>query len=249
MSVETHTAPVKQNQEFDDYLAWLNFQGERGVWKSNRRKLNYVFKKVRGYFRPSLRSCDIGLGEGYTLEKMYEFGLKPTGIDIAQYSIGYLKKRFSEKEMDIRLIHGDISKVELEENQFDIVTCFDVLEHVPGDNLRQGLDGIRKSLVNGGLLIGTLPYKENLDESRVICPECGHRFHRYGHFHSFQDMNDIARMLQPGFEILESGEVPYSWFESPLLNLLGTKVFKFLKNMARSKYRTTIYFIARLAKI
>jgi SAM-dependent methyltransferase len=240
--------PVKQNQEFDDYLAWLNLQGEMGVWKTNRRKLDFVFKRIRRYLKPSLRSCDIGLGEGYTLEKMYEFGLKPAGIDIARFSIEYLEKEFTRRNMDIRLIHGDISGVELDENQFDIVTCFDVLEHLPGDNLRKGLDRIRKSLVNGGLLIGTLPYKENLDESRALCPECGHRFHRYGHFHSFQSMEDIAALLQPGFEIIQSGKLPYFWFESPVMNRFGTRIFKFLKSMTHEESRTAVYFVAGLSK-
>lgn len=248
MKVQTDLNTVEQNQEFDDYLAWLNLRGEMGVWKTNRRKLDFVFKRVRNYLKPKLRSCDIGLGEGYTLEKMYEFGLKPTGIDIAKYAVDYLGKRFAERQMDIRLLHGDISGIELDQNQFDIVTCFDVLEHIPGDNLGKGLNRIRKSLANGGLLIGTLPFKENLDESRVFCPECGHRFHRYGHFHSFQSMEDIATLLQPDFEIIHSGKLPYFWFKSPVMNKIGTRIFTLLKKITHGESRTAVYFVARLSK-
>jgi len=236
------------DKSFDDHLAQLNLQGEKGAWRNNRIKLDYVLNKTRRFLKPSLSACDIGLGEGYTLEKFYKSGLKTTGIDISKFMIEFLGKKFEKNNQDIELIAADISKIEIDENRFDIVTCFDVLEHIPDENLKAAMINIKKSLVNGGLLIGTLPYKENRDVNCVVCPECGHAFHRYGHFQYFQSMEEIENMLQPGFTMIQSGEVPYTWFKSSFLNFIGTKAMNFIKRMSKTRYSTIVYFVARLDK-
>jgi 2-polyprenyl-3-methyl-5-hydroxy-6-metoxy-1,4-benzoquinol methylase len=248
ISTKANTENMTSERSFDDNLAWLNLQGEMGVWRNNRIKLDYVLKKTRRFLKPSLSACDIGLGEGYTLEQFYKLGMKTTGIDISKYMIDYLEKKYEKSDLDIELITGDISQIEVRENRFDIVTCFDILEHIPDENLKLAMINIKRSLVNGGLLIGTLPYKENKDVNSVVCPECGHGFHRYGHFQYFQNMEEIENMLQPGFTMIDSGEVPYTWFKSSMLNYAGTKVMNFIKRMSGTKYSTIAYFVARLNK-
>lgn len=235
-------------QTLDNYLAKLNFEGDMDVWENNRIKLDYVFKKINSYLKPGMSTCDIGIGEGYTLMKMYSKGMNVTGIDIAKFSIEYLKEQFIQKDFDINLIYGDIAKIDIDKNQFDIVTCFDVLEHTSPDGLKPSIESIKKCLKNNGLLIGTLPLREDLDESKVACPKCAHEFHRYGHFHSFESISAIADRLGSDFQLIKFGEVPYTWFKSNLLNKAATFTLQFIKKIANRKFGTTVYFVARLHK-
>lgn len=235
-------------QTLDDYLAKLNFEGDMDNWEVNQVKLDYVLKRIKRYIRPDFSVCDIGIGDGYTLMWMYAANLKVTGIDIAEFSIDYLRELFKQKDFNINLIHGDISKIKLEENQFDIVTCFDVLEHTPPDGLSSSIESIKKLLKNGGLLIGTLPLREELDNNKAVCPNCSHEFHRYGHFHSFDTIDDIKKSLTDEFQIIKFGEVPYSWLKSNMLNKILTMGMNFVKTIAQRKFDTTVYFVARLKK-
>lgn len=246
--MQTLEAKNKVQGSLDDYLAWLNLQGQRGVWKSNRVKLDFIFRRIGNYLMPKLDACDIGLGEGYTLNKLYESGMRANGIDISSFAVEYLDEKFSKEGKDIRLMAGDISKINLEANQFDLVTCFDVLEHVLPGELEAAIENIKHALRNGGHLIGSLPYREVLDESRVICPNCKHKFHRYGHHHSFQSIQDIEKMLGPEFDLVKYGDVPYCWFNSEIKNQLGTAFLLALKGLTGKQSRTTIYFVARLKK-
>lgn len=238
----------KEVETLDDYLAKLNFEGDMDVWENNRIKLNFVFNKVRRYLKPNLSLCDIGIGEGYTLIQMYARGMKVTGIDIARFSIDYLNELFKQKDFDIELIHGDISKIDIDESRFDIVTCFDILEHTPPDGLAPSIESIKRALKNGGLLIGTLPLREDLDENKAVCPKCSHEFHRFGHFHSFESVEKIQKSLTEQLKIIKVGEVPYTWFKSSLLNRILSFVLKFVKRIADRKFDTTVYFVARLEK-
>jgi 2-polyprenyl-3-methyl-5-hydroxy-6-metoxy-1,4-benzoquinol methylase len=248
LNMEMLEAKSNKQGSLDDYLAQMDLQGQRGIWKGNRVKLDFVFKRIANFLKPSLHACDIGLGEGYALDKLYETGLRVTGIDISRYAVQYIEEKFSKEGKRINLLAGDISNIDLEEDQFDLVTCFDVLEHVKPDGLAKAIENIKHALKNGGYLIGTLPYREVLDESKVVCPNCNHKFHRYGHHHSFQSIRDIENMLGTEFQLVKYGDVPYCWFKSEILNQLGTALLLALKGSRGKQSGTTIYFIARLKK-
>ena len=107
----------KGQESFDDYLARLNLQGERGIWASNSVKLDFILKRVKSYFKPGMRVCDIGLGEGYTLNWMLEAGLDVSGIDISEFAVKYLAEKFKSEGKAVNLMAGDIASMDLEPDQ------------------------------------------------------------------------------------------------------------------------------------
>ena len=231
-----------------DYSAKMNIKGDRSVWRENREKLDYVLRKTHKYLKSVSTACDVGIGDGYMLTRLSAMGLKVTGIDMSSYSINYLRNNFKARGLDIELIQGDISNISLESNQFDVVTCFDVLEHIPGDNLALAINTLKKCLVDDGVIIGTLPLGENLSKSMVMCPKCGHEFHRVGHFHSFTTAEEISKLLEPWFTIIKTGEVMRSFFHTSILRLIWFYLFRFSRIIACRKVVKTVYFVARLSK-
>ena len=78
------------------------------------------------------RILDIGCGGGILTEALAAKGAKVTGIDLADMSLKVAKLHLHESELDID--YQNISAEEFAEQQthaFDIVTCLEMLEHVP----------------------------------------------------------------------------------------------------------------------
>jgi SAM-dependent methyltransferase len=67
----------------------------------------------------------------------------------------------------------------------DVVVASEVIEHLSDDILDAGLREVRRVLKPGGMLLGTVPFEEDLLASEVVCPHCGNVFHKVGHVRAF----------------------------------------------------------------
>jgi SAM-dependent methyltransferase len=239
----------KHAESLDDFLAKQTFEGKRQSWTANQNKITYVLKKTKKYLKTISSSCDIGLGNGFTLNFFYNRGVKTAGVDISTYLIEYLKDDYSKKNWDIELIEADITTSNIGDNAYDLITCFDVLEHLPGEGLKTGVSNIANSLKEKGLIIGTVPLRENLALSEVICPECRTKFHTIGHHHSFQSYDDINAILMPHFEVVKFGEVPVVFTRLLIFHSFGNAVFKFARRLILNQRISTAYFVARKKQI
>jgi hypothetical protein len=65
--------------------------------------------------------------------------------------------------------------------------------------MQRALEEIRRVLVPGGQIIGTVPCEENLSDNMAVCPHCGEVFHRVGHLQSF-DAERMSLALSTYFE-------------------------------------------------
>lgn len=226
-------------ETMEDYYARQNLEGNRKVWVENRRKINYVYRKTRKYLRRQAAVCEIGVGEGYLLRILHSTGLRVLGIDISNYLINELRDQFRKEGLDIELVQGDLSSIDLK-NGIDVFFCLDVLEHVP--DIEKAIRNLNRGLRSGGLLIGTLPLHENMDENMVVCPECRHTFHRIGHHHSFDSIEEVVQLLCPQFDITEMGEVnPFG----KMSDAIGYVIRSILKFALRKKIPSTVYFVAK----
>ena len=226
-----------------DYFARLNIEGKRNIWVGNQVKINYVYKKIERYIKNARTACEVGVGEGYLLRLLYNYGLEVVGVDISKYLVNHLRNKFYREGLDIELIQGDVSKVKLEKGKFDLIFCLDVLEHIP--DVKKAIENIKKGLSDGGLLIGTLPLNENLYDNVVICPKCHHKFHRLGHCHSFSSVKEIKKLLGSEFKILQIGEVKNFINASDIINYIIQKI---LRLAFRKKISRTAYFVAKLIR-
>ena len=91
---------------------------------------------------------------------------------------------------------------------FDAVVVSEVLEHFDDATLRGSLAEANRVLRVGGELIGTVPADERLEQQRVVCPDCGRRFHRWGHEQTFSPER-LRSLLGESFD---AAEVRRRWF-------------------------------------
>ncbi len=78
------------------------------------------------------RVLDVGCGGGILAEAMARLGAKVTGIDLSEKPLKVAQLHLLESGLDVeyRLVSAEEFSVQ-NANQFDIVTCMELLEHVP----------------------------------------------------------------------------------------------------------------------
>jgi 2-polyprenyl-6-hydroxyphenyl methylase/3-demethylubiquinone-9 3-methyltransferase len=78
------------------------------------------------------RVIDIGCGGGILAESMARMGARVTGIDLSEkpLAVAKLHRHESKLEVDYQLVSAE-DKALAEPAAFDVVTCMEMLEHVP----------------------------------------------------------------------------------------------------------------------
>lgn len=95
----------------------------------NPLRLNYIDDRA---LLKDKRVLDVGCGGGILAESMARRGAKVTGIDLGEgpLSVASLHALDSQVEVDYQQIAVE-ALAERETGQYDVVTCMEMLEHVP----------------------------------------------------------------------------------------------------------------------
>jgi len=131
--------------ERDDMLK-PKMTGRRGRYEHIQR-YRFAIRKIGS----NKKVLDLGCGTGYGSELLYKEGNKVYGIDISQKAIDYAKKTYPGPEY----ICCSAERLPFEDNFFDAVTAFEVIEHV--QNPEKTLDEIYRVLKEDGDLFISTP--------------------------------------------------------------------------------------------
>lgn len=89
-------------------------------------------------------------------------------------------------------VQATLSAIPFPDHRFDAVVCMETLEHIPLPDYQQVLAEISRAARD--YLLITVPYRENLRHSSVICPQCRLEFHPYYHMRSY-DRQQISNLF------------------------------------------------------
>jgi SAM-dependent methyltransferase len=173
---------------------WEFFQNERPqAFVGSRARLGLLARMVRG----SGRVLNIGVGAGGFEAVAIAARIDVYSLDPSQRSIEMLRRRFGLGER-AQVGHGQ--QIPFADGFFGVVVLSEVLEHLdPVDAAAVVADAARVLAIHG-LLVGTVPARERLEDQQVFCPHCGEAFHRWGHRQSF-DCQKIRDLLAVQFEV------------------------------------------------
>jgi 2-polyprenyl-6-hydroxyphenyl methylase/3-demethylubiquinone-9 3-methyltransferase len=93
----------------------------------------YFREVLMGQLGPGLRdirALDIGCGGGFLAEEFSRLGLQVVGVDPSAVSIETARRHAAANGLDIDYRVGFGERLPVEEDEFDLAYCCDVLEHV-----------------------------------------------------------------------------------------------------------------------
>jgi SAM-dependent methyltransferase len=173
---------------------WAHFQdpAHAGFAGAESRYRVLVALAERSIGRGS--ALNVGIGGGGVERRLEAAGWDVASVDPDPAAVA----RLGQEGIDAR--QGYLQQLPFESDRFDVIIVSEVLEHIADDVRRDAVAEMRRVLREGGILIGTVPFRERLDDQRTVCPACGHTFHRWGHVASF-DAASIRALLAPHFEV------------------------------------------------
>lgn len=109
---------------------WWDDKGElKTLHQMNPLRLAYIQSKVN---LNSLKIIDVGCGGGILSESMAKAGAEVTGIDLNPSLIEVAKLHQLESKLDIEYLYVSAETIAAQRpQQYDVVTCLEMLEHVP----------------------------------------------------------------------------------------------------------------------
>ena len=225
----------------DQEKIWRHFQGARvdsfGPAEPRYEALvREAFKRRAGH----LRVLNIGIGGGGVERRMLAAGWSVMSLDPDSAAVTHMKA------LGVDARQGYAQQIPVESDFVDVVIVSEVLEHIADANRRSAISEIARILKPDGLLIGTVPYRENLSDWETVCPTCGNVFHRWGHVASF-DGEGLRAEVAAHFNVLRCSPRAFvDWRAGKSLRrLLRNGVRWILGRMGEGIVYPSLFFVAR----
>lgn len=189
---------------------------------------------------------DVGSSFGWLENGLKESGAKLVGIDSNKDAVEFARKKLGRKAT---FYIGNAIKIPLKDSCADIVTFFDVIEHLPKKTEKKALNEIKRVLKKEGLLLLTTPNSHWL--SNLLDPAW-----YFGHRHYKE--REIVKLLEDcGYKILSVEKGGNIWNSLYLIwlyftvHLFGpnTKIWSWIEKKEDEGYKkhgyVTLVVVAR----
>ena len=222
---------------------------------ARRQILSSLIEKF--IFTANPKILEIGAGTGGNLEMLIQHG-SVTAVEPNIIARNRIQKNFAKK---ITLIDGRLpDELNLENQKFDVICLFDVLEHIEDD--QAALLNIKKHLASNGKIILTVPAfqflfsdhdkklhhfrRYNKDNLTKLIKACGLETKAISYFNFFLfPIAFLTRLLKKIFPSIKLEEKT----PSPFLNKIFGKIFVsekfFLKNGLTFPFGLSLFVILK----
>jgi len=177
--------------------------GQKEIWdefyKANDRPWRGISDLDVLPFPAAGHILEIGCGNGKTIGALRERGYKITGVDFSQAAIDSCKRQFNE---DVDLQVASVDSLPFEDQVFDGVIVFHVLEHLEVDELPRAVSESSRVLKHGCHMLVKVFSSDDMrsDKGRRIDDRTTVRGNgiRYHYF-----TEDELRSLYPAMEVVK----------------------------------------------
>lgn len=160
---------------------------------------------------------DVGCGGGVFINRL-------NSIRVFQRIIGVDRSSSALKYVNTEKLKADINSLPFSNNEFDMVTSLEVIEHIPYFNYNQAMKELCR--ISNKYILISVPNNQNLLTSLSQCPICFTKFNPDFHMRSFDHpklqglLNNYGFKCINSYNILQtSSYVGISW----LRNLFGER--------------------------
>ncbi len=124
------------NELFDhDYYAHhcgpVPYERGRAAWQNH---FSVAARSIVEQFAPR-RTLDVGCAKGFLVEQLRDLGVEAYGIDVSEYAISQVRE-------DVRPYCRIGSAAEPFGERYDLITCIEVVEHMPEDQAEQVIQNL-----------------------------------------------------------------------------------------------------------
>jgi SAM-dependent methyltransferase len=221
---------------------WSHFQNEGSahVFRASHARHASILRRIRRLAHSDTPMVlNIGIGDGNFEQIVRDLGWPISSLDPDPQAVDRLKAQGVQAEA------GSIDKIPFPDEQFDFVVASEVLEHLTPEERHSGLREIKRVLKPRGYLVGTVPYREDLELNMGACPKCRHVFHRWGHTTAF-DLATIRRELAAHFKDISCRRTAFVEFKGrSLIGKLKSLVRLMLAKCGAGVAVANIFFVWR----
>ena len=181
---------VRQLYTTSYYNPW-HLEKEGGVKKIKMDTFEKRLREIQTYVSGG-KILDVGCATGFFLEKAKSKGFEPYGLELSEFSFKEAQNKFGD-----HIFLGTIEDIPFENNFFDVITMFDLLEHVkdPVATLRR-CEAILKPQ---GIIVAVLP-----DVSSISAKLMGRNWTHYKkeHLYYFSKRTISELLKQESYEVV-----------------------------------------------
>ena len=190
------SSPAHQNDRF--VFASFGEDGNLGLEKTGERvipgltELSLYIPHVKRYllaqtFASGKRVLDAGCGAGYGTKLLANVAERVDAVDIDPEAVAFCQNTFVDEKIDWSV--ADLRSFEPKANTYDLVTSFEVIEHLTCDEIPAYLERIRKSLKPDGVALISTP-------NRLVAEQWQNPFH-----HAEMTLEEFRNTLATAFDV------------------------------------------------
>lgn len=148
----TSVEPPASDTGVPEYGAsyFVNYWGGGGPYERNERWLKFFGEVADGIIRDlhPLSVLDAGCAMGFLVEALDERGIEAWGVDVSEYAISQVDDSVKER-------CSVASLTEPLQRRYDLITCIEVLEHIPAAEADKAIANLCQA--TDRLLLSTTP--------------------------------------------------------------------------------------------
>ena len=191
----------------EDYFKAFSTQRKVDYMKDREFRAKDFQTRLEGIkrYKKAGRVLDVGCAAGFFLEVVQKQGWQACGVELSDYAAS-----FARNELKLNVRTGELAAAKFEPGYFDVITFFDVIEHV--GNPKGLVAEANRILKDDGLIVITTP---NIDS---FCARAfKDRFHLLDPLHlSYFSPKTLEKLLKAeGFKIVK---IEYPYFKTPYFN-------------------------------
>ena len=164
-----------------------------------------IVKSFYQYLNNDPICVDYGCGTGGLVKALVSVGIKTIGIDYNQKSINNIKEKYERyPSFNGAYAVEELRKEKTNKIEANIVFSIETIEHVLSNNLNEYFLSIKNIMTDNSLLIISCPNDEDIESSKVYCPESDLTFHPMQHVRSL-NKKTLKEIVEPqGFKLIET---------------------------------------------
>ena len=149
------------------YKEYFHLEREHWYFRArNKIIMDHINEVVEG--GSDLKILNVGAGTGFTSQLLEKHG-QVKSLEYDEQCFEFVKQK-----LDIDIDNGSILELPYDDNEFDLVCAFDVIEHVEDDRL--GVEELKRVCKKKGVVVVTVPAYQFLWSKH---DEVNHHFRRY----------------------------------------------------------------------